>query len=172
MTARLHLGRRPALEHLGRRGQCQSPFRACRIRGPRAGAGRRQHDRDAGHGHPGRRHNCLRSGQPLPLFIADTPLVPLSAQDDAEFQGLISLPTACTPNNIAFLVRIPADRQRRRQIILLNLSLIGLLEEPRCRWRGFCFRPRCLPPLGGPIIGGRATELSRTQRQHAKFRHL
>jgi hypothetical protein len=42
---------------------------------------------------------------------ADTPLVPLSAQGDAEFQGnLSSVPTACTPNNIAFLVRIAADR--------------------------------------------------------------
>src|SRR5437773_1490128 len=40
-------GRRPALEHLGRRDSCQSGLRACRIRGPRVGAGRRQQHRDA-----------------------------------------------------------------------------------------------------------------------------
>jgi hypothetical protein len=42
--------------------------------------------------------------------VFDTPLVPLSAQGDAEFQGIISLPTVCTPNDIAFLVRIDAAR--------------------------------------------------------------
>ena len=44
-------------------------------------------------------------------FVADTPLVSLSAQGDAEFEGNLSpFPTVCTPTNLAFLVRIPADR--------------------------------------------------------------
>jgi hypothetical protein len=49
---------------------------------------------------------------PGPTQVAvDTPLVPLSAQGDAEFEGnLSSIPTVCTPNNLAFLVRIAADR--------------------------------------------------------------
>jgi opacity protein-like surface antigen len=44
-------------------------------------------------------------------FVVDTPLVPLSAQGDAEFEGNLSpFPTVCTPTNLAFLVRIAADR--------------------------------------------------------------
>jgi len=43
--------------------------------------------------------------------VVDTPLVTLSAQGDAEFEGNLSpFPTVCTPTNLAFLVRIPADR--------------------------------------------------------------
>ena len=42
--------------------------------------------------------------------IADTPLVTLSAQGDAEFEGDITIPPTCTPANVAFLVRIPAGR--------------------------------------------------------------
>jgi hypothetical protein len=46
-----------------------------------------------------------------PLFVANTPLVPLSAQGDAEFEGNVGpFPSACTPSNVAFLVRIAADR--------------------------------------------------------------
>jgi hypothetical protein len=49
-----------------------------------------------------------------PLFVADTPLVPLSAQGDAQFEGNVGpFPTVCTPTNLAFLVRIhstPTDR--------------------------------------------------------------
>ena len=46
-----------------------------------------------------------------PLLVVDTPLVTLSAQGDAEFEGNLSpFPTVCTPTNLAFLVRIPADR--------------------------------------------------------------
>lgn len=41
----------------------------------------------------------------------DTPLVPLSAQGDAEFEGNVGpIPRVCTPSNTAFLVRIPAGR--------------------------------------------------------------
>jgi hypothetical protein len=41
----------------------------------------------------------------------DTPLVPLSARGDAEFEGVIGpIATTCTPTNVAFLVRIPANR--------------------------------------------------------------
>jgi hypothetical protein len=41
----------------------------------------------------------------------DTPLVPLSAQGDAEFEGVVGpIPTACTASNVAFLVRIAANR--------------------------------------------------------------
>ena len=43
--------------------------------------------------------------------IVDTPLVTLSAQGDAEFDGNVGhVPAGCAPNNLAFLVRIPADR--------------------------------------------------------------
>lgn len=46
-----------------------------------------------------------------PLFVTDTPLVPLSPQGDAEFDGSLGpLPSVCTPTNLAFLVRIAADR--------------------------------------------------------------
>jgi len=46
-----------------------------------------------------------------PLFVADTPLVPLSAQGNAEFEGNLGpFPSVCTPANLAFLVRIAADR--------------------------------------------------------------
>ena len=46
-----------------------------------------------------------------PQFVADTPLVPLSPQGDAEFEGSVGpLPSVCTPANLAFLVRIAADR--------------------------------------------------------------
>jgi len=38
---------------------------------------------------------------------ADTPLVPLSAQGDAEFDGNITVPASCTAANIVFLIRIP-----------------------------------------------------------------
>ena len=43
--------------------------------------------------------------------VVDTPLVPLSAQGDAEFEGNLSpFSSVCTPTNLAFLVRIVADR--------------------------------------------------------------
>ena len=43
--------------------------------------------------------------------VVDTPLVTLSAQGDAEFEGNLSpFPTVCTPTNLAFLVRIDAGR--------------------------------------------------------------
>ena len=46
-----------------------------------------------------------------PLFLADTPLVTLSTQGDAEFEGNVGpFPTVCTPTNLAFLVRIAAGR--------------------------------------------------------------
>ena len=41
---------------------------------------------------------------------ADTPLVALSDQGEAEFEGHIALPATCTPSNIAFLIRIAANR--------------------------------------------------------------
>jgi hypothetical protein len=41
----------------------------------------------------------------------DTVLVPLSAKGDAEFSGAVApIPTTCTPSNVAFLIRIPANR--------------------------------------------------------------
>jgi hypothetical protein len=50
---------------------------------------------------------------PNQVFV-DTPLVPLSAQGDAEFDGNVGhVPAGCAPNNLAFLVRIassPTDR--------------------------------------------------------------
>jgi hypothetical protein len=50
------------------------------------------------------------AGTPTQMVI-DTPLVPLSAQGDAEFEGSFGpLPSVCTPANVAFLVRIAADR--------------------------------------------------------------
>lgn len=43
--------------------------------------------------------------------LVDTPLVPLSAQGDAEFQGVVAIPAVCqTQSDIAFLVRIGANR--------------------------------------------------------------
>jgi hypothetical protein len=41
----------------------------------------------------------------------DTVLVPLSAQGDAEFSGSVGpIPSTCTASNVAFLVRIAANR--------------------------------------------------------------
>jgi hypothetical protein len=41
----------------------------------------------------------------------DTVLVPLSPQGDAEFSGSVGpIPSTCTPSNVAFLVRIAANR--------------------------------------------------------------
>jgi hypothetical protein len=41
----------------------------------------------------------------------DTVLVPLSATGDAEFSGPVPpIPSTCTPKNVAFLIRIAADR--------------------------------------------------------------
>jgi hypothetical protein len=41
----------------------------------------------------------------------DTVLVPLSPRGDAEFSGAIApIPTTCTPSNVAFLIRIGANR--------------------------------------------------------------
>jgi len=49
-----------------------------------------------------------------PPVAINTPLVPLSARGDAEFEGTIGpIPTTCTPANVAFLIRIqstPTDR--------------------------------------------------------------
>jgi hypothetical protein len=43
--------------------------------------------------------------------VVDTPLVTLTAQGDAEFEGDVApLPAVCTPQNVAFLVRIAAGR--------------------------------------------------------------
>jgi hypothetical protein len=41
---------------------------------------------------------------------SDTPLVPLSAQGEAEFEGNISVPASCTESNIVFLIRVAANR--------------------------------------------------------------
>jgi hypothetical protein len=41
---------------------------------------------------------------------SDTPLIPLSAQGEAEFEGNISVPASCTESNIVFLIRIAANR--------------------------------------------------------------
>jgi hypothetical protein len=44
-------------------------------------------------------------------LVVDTPLVTLSPRGDAEFEGSVGpIPTACTPANVAFLVRIGANR--------------------------------------------------------------
>ena len=44
-------------------------------------------------------------------LAVDTPLVTLSAQGDAEFEGNVGpIPATCTPTNTAFLVRIAAGR--------------------------------------------------------------
>src|SRR5581483_100059 len=40
----------------------------------------------------------------------DTPLVTLSPTGDAQFSGDVVIPAACSPANIAFLVRIAANR--------------------------------------------------------------
>jgi hypothetical protein len=40
----------------------------------------------------------------------DTPLVTLSAQGEAEFEGNITVPASCTQSNIVFLIRIAANR--------------------------------------------------------------
>jgi hypothetical protein len=40
----------------------------------------------------------------------DTPLVPLGPTGDAQFSGDVTIPAACGPANIAFLVRIGANR--------------------------------------------------------------
>jgi hypothetical protein len=41
----------------------------------------------------------------------DTVLVTLSATGDAEFSGSVPpIPSTCTPSNVAFLIRIPANR--------------------------------------------------------------
>ena len=40
----------------------------------------------------------------------DTPLVPLSIAGDAQFSGDVTIPADCSPTNIAFLVRIAANR--------------------------------------------------------------
>jgi hypothetical protein len=41
----------------------------------------------------------------------DTVLVPLSAQGNAEFSGSVGpIPSGCTSSNVAFLIRIAADR--------------------------------------------------------------
>jgi hypothetical protein len=54
---------------------------------------------------------CGPANLPNPLFVADTPVVSLSAQGDAEFEGNVGpFPSACTPSNVAFLVRIAAGR--------------------------------------------------------------
>lgn len=51
---------------------------------------------------------CITGATPT---VLDTPLVPLSDQGDAEFEGVIGpVPTTCTPTNVAFLVRIAANR--------------------------------------------------------------
>ena len=43
--------------------------------------------------------------------VIDTPLVPLNARGDAEFDGSVGpIPTTCTPTNVVFLVRIAANR--------------------------------------------------------------
>ncbi len=43
--------------------------------------------------------------------VVDTPLVTLSAQGDAEFEGNVGpISGTCTPSNTAFLVRIAANR--------------------------------------------------------------
>jgi len=41
----------------------------------------------------------------------DTVLVPLSAQGDAEFSGMVGpIPSTCNPSNVAFLIRVAANR--------------------------------------------------------------
>ena len=44
---------------------------------------------------------------PPPTSFVDTPAVPFSAQGDAEFEGVVSIPAAClaTPERLAFLIR-------------------------------------------------------------------
>ena len=55
---------------------------------------------------------CISGTATQPVVnTTDTLLVPLSAQGDAEFDGNVGpLPAACTPTNVAFLVRIAAGR--------------------------------------------------------------
>jgi hypothetical protein len=43
----------------------------------------------------------------------DTPLVPLSAQGEAEFDGNIHIPATCTGSNIVFLIRIQSTPTSR-----------------------------------------------------------
>jgi hypothetical protein len=67
-------------------------------------------------------------------FVADTPLVSLSAQGNAEFEGNVGpFPTVCAPTNLAFLVRIAAGRWIANGAVSHppERPLIGLREEPR-----------------------------------------
>ena len=41
---------------------------------------------------------------------SDTPLVPLSAQGKAGFEGNIHVPASCTESNVVFLIRVAAGR--------------------------------------------------------------
>ena len=51
---------------------------------------------------------CVTGATPL---VFDTPLVTLSPRGDAEFEGSLGpISTACTPDNVVFLVRIAANR--------------------------------------------------------------
>lgn len=53
---------------------------------------------------------CNAEGPGSPVLV-DTPLVPLSAQGDARFNGSVgAVPQACFQPDIAFLIRIAADR--------------------------------------------------------------
>ncbi len=51
---------------------------------------------------------CVTGATPT---VMDTPLVPLSARGDAEFDGSFGpIPTTCTTTNMLFLIRIGANR--------------------------------------------------------------
>jgi hypothetical protein len=50
-------------------------------------------------------------GTPTTNVIIDTVFVPLSSTGDAQFSGSVGpIPTSCTSSNIAFLIRISANR--------------------------------------------------------------
>jgi hypothetical protein len=52
--------------------------------------------------------DAFASLAPTPSSFVDTPAVPISAQGNAEFEGVVSIPDACleTPQRLAFLIRV------------------------------------------------------------------
>ena len=63
----------------------------------------------------------------------DTPLVTLSAQGDAEFDGnlLARIPAVCTPSNVAFLVRIAAGRWIANGAVRSSPCIVFLVASKR-----------------------------------------
>jgi hypothetical protein len=94
----------------------------------------------------------------------------LTPRARCEFQGKLEFPSAYTPSNVAFLVRIPADRWIAKRTVRSSPELVfgrSALDRSQIDLRQNGLKP---PPPRGQALGARATTVMPRREACARVR--